>query len=156
MPRLLRLPSDVNIHLQNCGQAKTPLEDVYAINVNRKLDKNLLKEVSDTRPKTIWSRWLSTLCSLSTMFPRSHHVHVPPNVVSLAVVLRYIWAVYDFFSPSIAEQLAQIGHSRVPVYEDTKDNIIGLLLPRKLWNMNVEEGTPIRTLELVRFSTALF
>ena len=32
---------------QNCGQAQTPLEDVYAIDVNRKLDRRLLREVCE-------------------------------------------------------------------------------------------------------------
>ena len=55
-------------------------------------------------------------------------------------------------SSHAGSQIAQVGHSRVPIYEGTKDNIIGMLLSRKLWSLNADDAVPIRSLELVCLS----
>lgn len=44
-------------------------------------------------------------------------------------------------------QLLEKGHSRVPVYRGSRDNICGMLLVKKLIQLDPEDSTPIQTLE---------
>ena len=49
--------------------------------------------------------------------------------------------------PCVCLQLLEKGHSRVPVYKGSEDNICGMLLVKKLIQLDPEDGTPIRTLD---------
>ena len=41
-------------------------------------------------------------------------------------------------------QLLQRGHSRVPVYKGTKNEIVGLLLVKNLIRLDPDDATPVR------------
>lgn len=47
-------------------------------------------------------------------------------------------------------QLLEKGHSRVPVYRGGADNICGMLLVKKLIQLDPEDATPIQTIEGAR------
>ncbi|CAI5972801.1 unnamed protein product [Closterium sp. NIES-64] len=48
------------------------------------------------------------------------------------------------------QQLMKRGHSRVPVYHDSPNNIIGLLLVKNLISLHPEDATPIRKVPIRR------
>lgn len=47
-------------------------------------------------------------------------------------------------------QLLHRGHSRVPVYEGTKDNVVGMLLVKKLIKLDPDDCSAINTLDGAR------
>jgi len=44
-------------------------------------------------------------------------------------------------------QLLEEGHSRIPVFEGERSNVCGLLLVKKLIQLDPDDGTPIRTIQ---------
>ncbi|CAI5519983.1 unnamed protein product [Closterium sp. Naga37s-1] len=52
------------------------------------------------------------------------------------------------------QQLMKRGHSRVPVYHDSPNNIFGLLLVKNLISLHPEDATPIRKVPIRRIPSA--
>lgn len=48
------------------------------------------------------------------------------------------------------KELLYTGHSRVPIYDGSKDNICGMLLVKRLIHLDPREATPITTIEGAR------
>jgi len=44
------------------------------------------------------------------------------------------------------QSISESGHSRIPIFEDDADHIVGLLLVRDLAFLNPEDETPVRTI----------
>ena len=51
-----------------------------------------------------------------------------------------------FMASTIIFQILEKAHSRVPVYEGEKENIVGLLLVKTLIKLDPEDATPVRLL----------
>ncbi len=45
-----------------------------------------------------------------------------------------------------ADLILEVGHSRIPVYDDSLDRIVGVVLAREVWRAQREGGGPIRDL----------
>ena len=51
------------------------------------------------------------------------------------------------FTSPLTPQLLDKGHSRVPIFKETEDNVCGMLLVKKLIQLDPEDCTPVQTLE---------
>ena len=54
---------------------------------------------------------------------------------------------YAYFQHTHTHQLLHQGHSRVPVFEGTHSNVVGLLLVKRLIKLDPDDCTPVHTLE---------
>jgi CBS domain containing-hemolysin-like protein len=52
--------------------------------------------------------------------------------------------------PDVIKSVYHSGHSRIPVYQDAIDNILGLLYVKDLLKVNLEEGSPHSIRDLLR------
>ena len=52
----------------------------------------------------------------------------------------------SFTTTHVFFQLIEKAHSRIPVYEGTRENIVGLLLVKTLIKLDPEDATPVRSL----------
>ena len=50
-------------------------------------------------------------------------------------------------SPAHNVQLVHRGHSRVPIYQGSKNNICGILLVKRLIGLDPDDATPVSTLQ---------
>ena len=88
------------------GDAMTPLESVYMLEVSGSINRRALKEVS--------------------------------YILNSRIILLYNYHLL---------QLTLRGHSRVPIYQGSRDNVCGMLLVKRLIDLDPDDYTPISTLQ---------
>ena len=107
----------------------TPLESVFMLEHGSRLDRKTMNSVSLTpSPPITSSLLLPPPTPLLPLFcPTLYHCHWCP--------------------PSPSPQIIHQGHSRVPVYVGSRDNIVGMLLVKRLIHLDPEDCTPIASLD---------
>jgi CBS domain containing-hemolysin-like protein len=60
----------------------------------------------------------------------------------------FMLSVDDVLNQETIEKLLSYGHSRVPVYQESRKNIIGLILVKRLLNINTALSTPVKDIKM--------
>ena len=79
---------------------------------------------------------------LESVFMLSHSDHIDKRTMN-----NVSPSPYHFTANLVLPQIVAQGHSRVPVYRGERDNIIGILLVKRLIHLDPDDCTPVASLE---------